>query len=64
LAIRNTLYNTPINNNERAWNCQSWVGDGLRRLWEAELIPENIATTATDQMVDVLIETPDEDEDL
>jgi hypothetical protein len=61
LTMRNTLYNTPINNAERAWNCQSWVGDGLRRLQEAELIPENIATTAADQMVDVLMEAPDED---
>jgi hypothetical protein len=30
LTMRNTIYNTPINNAERAWNCQSWIGDGLR----------------------------------
>lgn len=61
LTIRNILYNTPINNNERSWNCQHWIGDGLRRLQEADIIPENIANNAADQMVDVLMEAPMED---
>jgi hypothetical protein len=61
LNIRNTIYSTPINNAERAWNCQTWIGDGLRRLQEAELIPATTATRAADQMVDVLMEAPDQD---
>ena len=61
LTIRNIIYGTPINNTERAWNCQSWIGDGLRRLQQAGLIPATITTSAADQMVDVLMEAPDQD---
>jgi hypothetical protein len=56
VTIRNILYNTPINNNKRSWNCQQWIGNGLRRLQEADIIPENIVNNAADQMVDVLME--------
>jgi hypothetical protein len=50
LTIRNTIYNTPVNNTERGWNCQSWIGDGLRMLQQAELIPAASITDAADRM--------------
>ena len=58
LTLRNILFNVPVNNQERAWNCQSWIGDGLKAL--ENIIPAEVAITATNQMVDVLLEAPDE----
>jgi hypothetical protein len=58
LTIRNILYNTPINNSEQSWNCQHWITDGLRRLQEADIIPENIVNNAADQMVDTGLPSP------
>ncbi|KAG4426857.1 hypothetical protein IFR04_000288 [Cadophora malorum] len=59
LTVREILYNVPVNNEERSWNCQSWIGDGLRAL--SGLISAEIATNAADQMATVLLEAPDED---
>ena len=61
MTIRDTLRGTPVNNKERSWNFQTWIGDGLKRLQEAKLLQEVNTVSAADQMVDVLLEAPDED---
>lgn len=61
LTISSILHLTPIQNSERAWNCQSFIGDGLKRLQDAKLLPPANMLSAADQMVDVLMEAPDED---
>ena len=61
MTIRNTLRQTPVNNKERSWNCQTWIGDGLKRLQDAKLLQEANTVSAADQMVDVLLEAPDEE---
>ncbi|OBT85195.1 hypothetical protein VE02_05687 [Pseudogymnoascus sp. 03VT05] len=61
MTIRNTLRQTPVNNKERSWNCQTWIGDGLKRLQDAKLLREANTVSAADQMVDVLLEAPDEE---
>ncbi|KAL5350089.1 hypothetical protein ACLOAV_005126 [Pseudogymnoascus australis] len=61
MTIRNTLRQTPVNNKERSWNCQTWIGDGLKRLQDAKLLHEANTVSAADQMVDVLLEAPDEE---
>ncbi|OBT70446.1 hypothetical protein VE03_00039 [Pseudogymnoascus sp. 23342-1-I1] len=61
MTIRNTLRQTPVNNKERSWNCQTWIGDGLQRLQDAKLLREANTVSAADQMVDVLLEAPDEE---
>lgn len=61
LCIRNVICETPLNNQERAWNCQTWIGDGLKRLQDAGYLSEQNANTAADQMVEILLEAPDED---
>jgi hypothetical protein len=63
LRIRNELANTPINNSERAWNCQTWVGDALGRLRNVGLLPEERVTRAADEMADVIMEAPNDEED-
>lgn len=61
MSIRDTLRGTPVNNDERSWNCQTWIGDGLKRLQDAKLLRETHIINAADQMVDVLLEAPDDD---
>ncbi|KAL9131432.1 MAG: hypothetical protein Q9217_000646 [Psora testacea] len=31
-AIESTIQLTPVNNLDRSWNCQTWVGDALKKL--------------------------------
>lgn len=59
LVVREILIGVPINNQERAWNCQSWIGDSLAAL--SHLIPQDVITTATDAMIEVLMDAPDSD---
>jgi hypothetical protein len=59
LTVRNILFNVPVNNEERAWNCQTWIGDGFAAL--RNILPDAVATAAADQMTDVLLEAPEED---
>ncbi|KUI72370.1 hypothetical protein VM1G_11826 [Cytospora mali] len=54
-----TIWNTPVNNEEASWNCQHWVGDALERCVRAHIISLDQMHAAIDKMTDVLLEAPD-----
>ncbi|KAL3425311.1 hypothetical protein PVAG01_02102 [Phlyctema vagabunda] len=62
LTIRNRIRSIAINNRDRSWNCQSWVGDCLAGLEQDGILLPGSAKAAIDKMVDVLLEARDVDE--
>ena len=57
--VRNILRDTPINNSERGWNCQNWIGDALQILEARGLISSDAVRKASDEMVDAIMEAKD-----
>ncbi|OXV10819.1 hypothetical protein Egran_01417 [Elaphomyces granulatus] len=59
-AIESTIKFTPIDNSDRSWNCQNWVGDALKKLSDRQWITGGAFSKAIDAMVEVIIDAPDE----
>lgn len=58
LVVRDRIWQVRVNNEDRGWNCQTFIGDGFAEL--TDIIPENVITSAVDTMAGVLMEAPDE----
>ncbi|KZF26913.1 hypothetical protein L228DRAFT_243458 [Xylona heveae TC161] len=54
------IYQTPINNTSREFNCQTWVGDVLRRLVQAGYLTREDCENGIDGMIDATLEAGDE----
>ncbi|KAI0198793.1 hypothetical protein F4808DRAFT_462375 [Astrocystis sublimbata] len=53
--LRKTIWDTPVNNSENAWNCQSWVGDALYGCVRKGLVGREEVERAIDGMVDLIL---------
>ncbi|KAF3904536.1 hypothetical protein ABW21_db0201221 [Orbilia brochopaga] len=60
-AFRSIVANTNINNDERAWNCQNFVGEALQRVQRDNLITEEQYLGAIDQMATIILEATVQD---
>ncbi|KAI0015988.1 hypothetical protein F4780DRAFT_715956 [Xylariomycetidae sp. FL0641] len=58
MRLRDTIYNAPVNNVESDWTCQSWVGDVLTFLQDANLISEEEGDSALNSMVNYISRAP------
>lgn len=47
---------TPVNNRERGWNCQSWIGDVLQRAVEGGVLRKHDVDGAVEALADCLLE--------
>jgi hypothetical protein len=59
-VIESTIKVTPVNNSDRSWNCQHWVGDALKRLSDRQWITSDARSKAIDAMAEVISDAPDE----
>ncbi len=59
-AIESTIKVTPINNSDRSWNCQNWVGDALKKLSDRQWITSDARSEAIDAMAEIIVDAPDE----
>ena len=59
-AIQSRIMATPIENSDRSWNCQHWVGDALLRLSNVGWITTAARKAAVDTMAGVVTDAPDE----
>jgi hypothetical protein len=57
-SLRNDIYNAPINNSNKEWNCQLWLDGALRRLRRAGWLTEQEVNEALDRTDYVLLEAP------
>ena len=57
--LRNIIRDTPINNAERGWNCQNWIGDALQILEARGFLSHAAIQAAGDAMVDTILEAKD-----
>ncbi|KAJ6263963.1 hypothetical protein Dda_0100 [Drechslerella dactyloides] len=60
-GFRSIVANTDVNNGERAWNCQNFVGDALQRVQRHHLITEEEYLGAINQMTTIILEAIDQD---
>ena len=59
-AIQSRVMTTPIQNSDKSWNCQNWVGDVLTGLSKVAWISAAARRAAVDTMADVITDAPDE----
>lgn len=59
-SLQSTIMATPVKNTDRFWNCQHWVGDALLVLSKTGWISSAARKKAVDDMVDVIVDAPDE----
>ncbi|KAK6501680.1 hypothetical protein TWF481_009509 [Arthrobotrys musiformis] len=59
--FRSIVADTAVNNDERAWNCQNFVGDALKRVQSRHLITKEQYLGAVDEMVTIILEATDKD---
>ncbi|GAW20521.1 hypothetical protein ANO14919_100270 [Xylariales sp. No.14919] len=57
--LRDAIWSTPVNNADRSWNCQNYVGDALYSCTEAGLVSTEETENAIDGMTDLILEAPD-----
>ncbi|KAF2967271.1 hypothetical protein GQX73_g6299 [Xylaria multiplex] len=57
--LRDAIWSTPVNNDDRSWNCQNYVGDALYSCIEAGLVSTEETDNAIDGMTDLILEAPD-----
>ncbi|KAI0534577.1 hypothetical protein GGR58DRAFT_482327 [Xylaria digitata] len=57
--LRDAIWSTPVNNGDRSWNCQNYVGDALYSCTEAGLVSTEETENAIDGMTDLILEAPD-----
>ncbi len=60
VAIESEIKSTPIDNSDPSWNCQSWIGDALKKLSDSGWITSDARSNAIDAMAEVLVDAPDE----
>jgi len=58
--IRFVVSTTRVDNKDRSWNCQNFVGDALRRVKNEGIITREEFDGSLDRMADVILEAPDE----
>ncbi|KAI0201910.1 hypothetical protein F4808DRAFT_459300 [Astrocystis sublimbata] len=58
LRVRNIIMDAPVNNPESDYNCQSWVGDVVTVLQEANLITVEEGDNAINSMVNLISQAP------
>ncbi|KAI1336568.1 hypothetical protein F5Y15DRAFT_418874 [Xylariaceae sp. FL0016] len=56
--LRDTIWTTRVNNSESDWGCQSWVGDVLTVLQDANLITDEEGDFALNGMVNYISQAP------
>ncbi|KAF2245136.1 hypothetical protein BU26DRAFT_433955, partial [Trematosphaeria pertusa] len=56
------IYQTPVNNLSREFNCQTWVGDVLQNLAKAGYVTRGACDSSINAMVDAIIEAKEEPE--
>lgn len=59
-AIESTIKSVVINNTDRSWNCQNWIGDTLEKLSDQQWIPSDACFKAIDAMAGVIVDAPDD----
>ncbi len=59
-SLRNAIWSTPVNNADRGWNCQNYVGDALESCAREGLISEEQIDYAIDGMVDLVQQAREE----
>ncbi len=59
-AIESTIKSTPVNNSDRSWNCQNWIGDALKKLSDQPWITNDPRSKAIDAMAEVIVYAPDD----
>lgn len=55
------IYQTPVDNSSREFNCQVWVGDALHRLVRAGYLAQVDCDNGITRMIDATLEAVDED---
>ncbi|KAI1757381.1 hypothetical protein F4782DRAFT_127366 [Xylaria castorea] len=60
LSLRNAIWSTPVNNADRSWNCQNYVGDALECCTREGLISEGQMDYGIDGMVDFVHQAQEE----
>jgi hypothetical protein len=60
--LASLIYQTPIDNSSREFNCQTWVGDALQRLATAGYITQKDCDGGIDRMVEATMEAKEEPE--
>ncbi|KAI1327207.1 hypothetical protein F5Y16DRAFT_372339 [Xylariaceae sp. FL0255] len=58
MSVRDAIWSTPVNNAEPDWSCQSWVGDVVTVLQEADLITAEEGDNALNGMVNYISQAP------
>ncbi|KAI0902919.1 hypothetical protein F4823DRAFT_620562 [Ustulina deusta] len=59
-SLRNAIWSMPVNNADRSWNCQNYVGDALESCAREGLISEEQIDYAIDGMVDLVQQAREE----
>ncbi|KAI1130089.1 hypothetical protein F5Y10DRAFT_236625 [Nemania abortiva] len=58
MRVRNAIWETPVNNTELDYGCQSWVGDVVTVLQDANLITVEEGDNALNGMVNYISQAP------
>ncbi|KAJ8122535.1 hypothetical protein ONZ43_g1296 [Nemania bipapillata] len=58
VRVRDAIWNTPVNNTELDYSCQSWVGDVVTVLQDANLITVEEGDNALNGMVNYISQAP------
>lgn len=58
--VAQIIYETPIDNRSREFNCQTWVGDALQLLATKGYLAQKDCDNGISRMVDATLEAKDE----
>ncbi|KAI0813325.1 hypothetical protein GGR55DRAFT_569934 [Xylaria sp. FL0064] len=58
MRVRDAIWGTPVNNTELDYNCQTWVGDVVTVLQDANLITAEEGDNALNGMVNYISQAP------
>lgn len=60
--LASIIYQTPVNNESREFNCQTWVGDALQKLATMQYLTQKDCDDGIARMVDATMEAEEEPE--